>query len=152
MSYNHTQLNELKKEDDDKLTDEICQTDAEKCVERLLYLENQNIPEISASEMDLVEMHFVTEGSVEGNVASVSESYLTFSFDALPAGTYNVLVNVKGGVGTAVSYLGQLVSLMELSEVIPSSGSIHGGQTIKISGGGFSGNLEDTSVSIGSAD
>ena len=60
-----------------------------------------------------------------------------------------VLSNRKGGVGNAVSSLGKLRSNMVITTVSPSSGSIHGGQTITIAGGGFTDNIEMTQVKIG---
>merc|ERR1719435_596229 len=39
---------------------------------------------------------------------------------------------------------------MDITTISPSSGSVHGGQVITITGGGFSGNIEGTTVAIGS--
>ena len=105
----------------------------------------------STEEEGLVEMALLTEGSVEGTVTAVSPTELTVTFGELPAGTYNVVVNIEGAVGTAASSLSTLTSVMAVSGVSPGSGSVHGGQLISITGGGFSGNLSDTSVTIGAA-
>ena len=88
---------------------------------------------------------------MEGTVTAVSPTELTVTFGELPAGTYNVIVNIEGAVGTAASSLSTLTSVMAMSGVSPGSGSVHGGQLISITGGGFSGNLSDTSVTIGAA-
>ena len=48
-----------------------------------------------------------------------------------------------------MSSLGKLRSNMVISDISPSSGSIHGGQTITIAGGGFSEHVKMTRVTIG---
>ena len=48
-----------------------------------------------------------------------------------------------------MSSLGKLRSNMVITTISPSSGSIHGGQTITIAGGGFTDNIEMTQVKIG---
>merc|ERR1719483_104165 len=148
-------LRQLEKEDDERLTFEICESgSSEDCSERLASLEDRysySRRKRSATEEDLIEMALLTEGSFEGIVSAVTDTSLSFAFTALPAGKYNIIINIKGGVGNAQSSLGRLTSKMEVSAISPNSGSIHGGQVIKITGGGFSGNVEDTNVAIGSA-
>ena len=41
----------------------------------------------------LLEMALLTEGSYGATVTAVSATTLTFSFPALPAGSYNLIVN-----------------------------------------------------------
>ena len=105
----------------------------------------------SVDEEGLVEMALLTEGSYEGTVSAVSATQLTVSFTELPAGKYTVIVNIQDGVGNAASSLESLTSEMAVSGVTPASGSVHGGHLITIAGGGFSGHIKDTTVTIGAA-
>ena len=73
----------------------------------------------------------------EAVVSSVSDTSLSFSFPALPAGKYSLTVNIGGGKGNAVSGLGRLTSRMEVNTVTPAAGSTQGGQVITIAGAGF---------------
>ena len=158
----------LEEEDDYKLTMMICSseegdnndeeldlTQAFNCAKRLEKLSKDNSvlrKKRNTDEVGLIEMALLTENSYEGTVSSVSDTSLTFTFDELPAGTYEVIVNIQGGKGNAAGSIGQLTSRMSITGISPSSGSIHGGQLITISGGGYSGNVSDTTVSIGDAD
>jgi len=105
----------------------------------------------STDEEGLVEMALLTEGSFEGTVTAVSPTELSVTFTELPAGTYTVIVALEEGRGTAASSLSSLTSQMAVTAVSPSSGSVHGGQVLTVTGGGFSGNLTNTIVSIGEA-
>ena len=154
----------LEEEDDHKLTMMICspeedeeldETQTFNCAKRLEKLSNKNSPsrrKRNTNEVGLIEMALLTENSYEGTVSSVSDTSLTFTFDELPAGTYEVIVNIQGGKGNAAGSIGQLTSRMSITGISPSSGSINGGQVITISGGGYSGNVSDTTVTIGAAE
>ena len=153
----------LEEEDDYKLTMMICSPEDEEldetqtfnCAKRLEKLSNNNSPsrrKRNTNEVGLIEMALLTENSFEGTVSSVSDTSLTFTFDELPAGTYEVIVNIQGGKGNAAGSIGQLTSRMSITGISPSSGSINGGQVITISGGGYSGNVSDTTVTIGAAE
>merc|ERR550539_395423 len=84
-------------------------------------------------------------------VDSVSATAITFTPPALPAGDYDVIVNVDGQ-GNAVSSLGSLTSSMAVSSVTPDTGSVHGGQTIVVTGSGFCETSGATSVTVGGAE
>ena len=90
-------------------------------------------------------MALLTEGTYEATVTSVSSSNITFTTPALPAGEYDVIVSVDGQ-GNALSSLGALTSVMSVDAVTPDTGSVHGGQTITISGSGF---CTKVSVTVG---
>ena len=151
-------LRNLEWEDDMQLMETVCDIenemfDMEQChgLRARLMNENRNRKKRSVGEEGLIEMALLTKGSYEGTVSAVSPTELTVSFPELPAGTYSVIVNIQSGVGNAASSLGQLTSQMTLTGVSPSSGSVHGGQVITVSGGGFSGNIRDTNITIGDA-
>ena len=91
-------LLELAEEDDYRLTDEICQTDAEECNRRLAmfadaYDQAKSRTRRSADEEALLEMALLNEGSYEATITSVSDTSITFSFPQLPAGRYDIIVN-----------------------------------------------------------
>ena len=91
-------LLELAEEDDYRLTDEICQTDAEECNRRLgmfadAYDRAKSRTRRSVDEEALLEMALLNEGSYEATVTSVSDTSITFSFPQLPAGRYDIIVN-----------------------------------------------------------
>ena len=91
-------LLELAEEDDYRLTDEICQTDAEECNRRLAvfadaYDQAKSRTRRSADEEALLEMALLNEGSYEATITSVSDNSITFSFPQLPAGRYDIIVN-----------------------------------------------------------
>ena len=91
-------LLELAEEDDYRLTDEICQTDAEECNRRLAMLADaydraKSRTRRSADEEALLEMALLNEGSYEATITSVSDTSITFSFPQLPAGRYDIIVN-----------------------------------------------------------
>ena len=91
-------LLELADEDDYRLTDEICQTDAEECNRRLAmfadaYDRAKSRTRRSADEEALLEMALLNEGSYEATITSVSDTSITFSFPQLPAGRYDIIVN-----------------------------------------------------------
>ena len=88
----------LAEEDDYRLTDEICQTDAEECNRRLgmfadAYDRAKSRTRRSADEEALLEMALLNEGSYEATITSVSDTSITFSFPQLPAGRYDIIVN-----------------------------------------------------------
>ena len=91
-------LLELAEEDDYRLTDEICQTDAEECNRRLAmfadaYDRAKSRTRRSVDEEALLEMALLNEGSYEATITSVSDTSITFSFPQLPAGRYDIIVN-----------------------------------------------------------
>ena len=91
-------LLELAEEDDYRLTDEICQTDAEECNRRLgmfadAYDQAKSRTRRSVDEEALLEMALLNEGSYEATITSVSDTLITFSFPQLPAGRYDIIVN-----------------------------------------------------------
>ena len=91
-------LLELAEEDDYRLTDEICQTDAEECNRRLgmfadAYDWAKSRTRRSVDEEALLEMALLNEGSYEATITSVSDTSITFSFPQLPAGRYDIIVN-----------------------------------------------------------
>ena len=91
-------LLELAEEDDYRLTDEICQTDAEECNRRLAmfadaYDQAKSRTRRSADEEALLEMALLNEGSYEATITSVADTSITFSFPQLPAGRYDIIVN-----------------------------------------------------------
>ena len=91
-------LLELAEEDDYRLTDEICQTDAEECNRRLgifsdAYDQAKSRTRRSVDEEALLEMALLNEGSFEATITSVSDTSITFSFPQLPAGRYDIIVN-----------------------------------------------------------
>ena len=91
-------LLELAEEDDYRLTDEICQTDAEECNRRLAmfadaYDQAKSRTRRSVDEEALLEMALLNEGSYEATITSVSDTSITFSFPQLPAGRYDIIVN-----------------------------------------------------------
>ena len=91
-------LLELAEEDDYRLTDEICQTDAEECNRRLAmfadaYDQAKSRTRRSTDEEALLEMALLNEGSYEATITSVSDTSITFSFPQLPAGRYDIIVN-----------------------------------------------------------
>ena len=152
----------LEEKDDYELTMLICETEDEDEEEPNAMLCAQRLNSIHSStslsrkrratdEVGLIEMALLTEDSYEGTVSAVSDTSITVTFSSLPAGSYDVVVNIQGGIGSASGSLGQLTSSMTISSISPSSGSIHGGQKITISGGGYSGDVSDTSVVVGAA-
>ena len=130
------------------LMDEVCESDAEKCL-HLINKRSADSPRSkrSADEDALLEMALLTEGTYEATVTSVSSSNITFTTPALPAGEYDVIVSVDGQ-GNALSSLGALTSVMSVDAVTPDTGSVHGGQTITISGSGFC-TSSQSSVTVG---
>ena len=98
ISSQEAWLLEQAEEDDYRLTDEICQTDAEECNRRLAMLadaydRSNSRSRRSADEEALLEMALLTEGSYEASISSVSDTSVTFSFPQLPAGRYEIIVN-----------------------------------------------------------
>ena len=99
-----------------------------------------------STDAELMEMSM--SGSVAAVVTAVTDSSVTFTPPELPAGDYNVIVVVAGSGHADAS--GSVVTSQALADTVtPSSGSVHGGQTIVIAGNGFSGNMEDTTVAAG---
>ena len=132
--------------DDSKILNAVCMSDVSKC---LHFLENQNnhIVVKRSTEEELLEMSLGSQ-SYEAEITSSTSSSVTFSVPALPAGSYDVIVFVEGQ-GNAISSLSSLLSSMVINEVQPKSGSVHGGQTILISGSGFCTNEGLTKVLMG---
>ena len=138
-------------EDDKRLTMEICREFPNQCHDRIQRMsKHQNSrTKRSTDYEDLLELSPLTENSYEADIISVTDTSITFKFVNLPAGTYEVLVNMEGGVGNADVSFGQISSEMTINSVAPTAGSIHGGHLIAITGGGFSGDIINTEVKIG---
>ncbi|GMH45335.1 hypothetical protein BSKO_13292 [Bryopsis sp. KO-2023] len=86
---------------------------------------------------------------VEIPVLSVQTTSLEVSVANLPAGTYNLLVEVKNlGFATISTSNGKVERGLTLTGVSPTSGSVAGGSTVVIEGTGFSTNPELNRVSI----
>ena len=122
------------------LTNDICMTDVNKC-QSIVGMNNQNLMAqsnqyiVKRSAEDLLEMSM--EGDVyEAEVSAVSATSVSFEVPPLPAGSFNVIINVDGQ-GNSLSSLGQLESTMTINSVMPASGSVNGGQVITITGSGF---------------
>ena len=104
ISSQEAWLLEQAEEDDYRLTDEICQTDADECNRRLAMLADaydqaNSRSKRSADEEALLEMALLTEGSYEASISSVSDTSVTFSFPQLPAGKYDIIVNRSVMIG-----------------------------------------------------
>ena len=104
----------------------------------------------AANEAELLEMALLTDGTFEATVDSVSATEITFTPPALPAGDYDVIINVDGQ-GNAVSSVGSLTSSMTVSSITPDTGSVNGGQTIVLAGSGFCETADATTVTVGGA-
>merc|ERR550517_33531 len=102
----------------------------------------------AADETALLEMALLTEGTYEATVTAATTTSLTFTPPALPAGQYDVIINVEGQ-GNSLSNTGRLTSQMNVASVYPDTGSIYGGQNITISGSGFCDREGSTTVEIG---
>eukprot|EP00090_Calanus_glacialis_P017096 TRINITY_DN2671_c0_g1_i4.p1 TRINITY_DN2671_c0_g1~~TRINITY_DN2671_c0_g1_i4.p1 ORF type:complete len:4502 (+),score=1148.36 TRINITY_DN2671_c0_g1_i4:1085-13507(+) len=142
----------LAEEDDRSTIYDVCSTDAIKCNHMI----NKRSTSTSrskraANEEELLEMALMTEGTYEAEVTAVTETSVTFTAPALPAGDYDVIVNVDGQ-GNALSSVGSLTSSMAVSAITPDTGSVNGGQTITISGSGFCETAGSTTVTIGGSD
>jgi len=101
-----------------------------------------------STEEELLEMSM--EGATEATVTAVTDTTVTFTAPELPAGTYNVIVYVSGS-GNAEATATTLTSQAMADSISPDTGSTFGGQTVVISGNGFSGSMDDTSVDAGGA-
>ena len=143
---------QMEQEDDASLLADVCQTDVKACIAMLNNLDGGNSrKKRAADEAALLEMALLSEGTYEATVDSVSATEITFTPPALPAGDYDVIVNVDGQ-GNAVSSIGSLTSSMAISSVTPDTGSVHGGQTIVVMGSGFCETMGATTVSVGGND
>ena len=110
ISFQEAWLLEQAREDDYRLTDEICQTDAEECNRRLAVFadayddqQTNSRRRRSADEDTLLEMALLTEGSYEASISSVSDTSVTFSFPQLPAGKYDIIVNRSVGINIDIN-------------------------------------------------
>merc|ERR1712106_551167 len=139
-------------EDDQSLIYEVCMTDAAKCNHMI---NKRSAPSSrvkrAANEEELLEMALMTTGTYEAEVTAVTETTVTFTAPALPAGDYDVIVNVDGQ-GNALSSVGSLTSTMSVSAITPDTGSVNGGQTITIAGSGFCETTGATTVTVGGTD
>ena len=158
------ELQDMEREDDETLLEEICMSDAQRCTEMVNELQQAwGRQKISAEEDDeetllrtrraadetaLLEMALLTEGTYEATVTAATTTSLTFTPPALPAGQYDVIINVMGQ-GNSLSNTGRLTSQMNVASVYPDTGSIYGGQNITISGSGFCDREGSTTVEIG---
>ena len=100
-----------------------------------------------SAEGSLIEMS--GEGFIAAEVTVVTDTTITFNVPKASAGDYNVIVYVSGN-GYADASDSVITSSPSVSSLLPVSGSIYGGQQISISGNGFSGSMDDTTVTIGS--
>ena len=101
---------QMEREDDASLLADVCQTDVHACVAMLNNLDGgASRKKRAADEAALLEMALLSEGTFEATVDSVTATTITFTPPALPAGDYDVIVNVDGQ-GNAVSSLGSLTS------------------------------------------
>ena len=82
--------------------------------------------------------------SIPCNINLFNSSSITCSIGDIPAGSYDLVVLVSG-VGIASGENG-VTSLLQVTDISPSGGSIHGGTTLVITGTGFAVNA--TSVDI----
>ena len=99
-----------------------------------------------STDLELLEMSM--EGSVQASVTAVTDTSVTFTPPELPAGDYNVIVYVSGSGNADAS--GSVLTSEAIADVInPASGSIYGGQVVTITGNGFSGSCDDTTVAVG---
>merc|ERR1712106_739591 len=84
-------------EDDQSLIYGVCMTDAAKCNHMI---NKRSAPSSrvkrAANEEELLEMALMTTGTYEAEVTAVTETTVTFTAPALPAGDYDVIVNVDG--------------------------------------------------------
>merc|ERR1719483_1010979 len=139
-------------EDDKSTMEEVCMTDAIKCNHMI---NKRSVPfsrsKRAANEEELLEMALMTAGTYEADVTTVTDTTVTFTTPALPAGDYDVIVNVDGQ-GNAITSVGSLTSTMSVSAISPDTGSVNGGQTIIISGSGFCETSGSTTVTIGDGD
>ena len=145
------EFNQESLEDDERFTLEICQELPNECHERLerVYGHSNNRNKRSDEYEDLLELSPLLENSYEATIKAVTETSITFAFVNLPAGSYELIVNMEGAVGNSDVSFGQVISRMTVNSVVPASGSLNGGHLITINGGGFSGQLDDTVVQIG---
>ena len=101
-----------------------------------------------STEAELLEMSM--EGAEMATVTAVTDSSVTFTPPELPAGDYNVIIYVSGS-GNADASSTVLTSEALADSISPTAGSTYGGQTVTISGNGFSGSCDDTTVTVGDA-
>ena len=87
------------------------------------------------------------DGAVKATVTSVTDTSVSFTPPELPAGDYNIIVHVSGS-GNAEATDSVLTSEALVDAITPEFGSVCGGQTVVITGNGFSGSCDDTSVTI----
>ena len=140
-----SQLYYLAQVNTDKLLEEICKTDVEKCMQ--LLSEHEVMLGKRSTVEELLEMS-LTGLTYEASVSSNTATSILFQVPAVPAGSYDVLVYVEGQ-GNSLSTLGSLQNKMVLNSITPSSGSIHGGNVITIGGSGFCLDEGATTVTIG---
>ena len=149
------ELNYMAESNMESLIDDICGIDGDvmMCQHMINEMLSNQMGETThnifrrATTEELLEMSLSGE-TFEADVTSVTSTAIAFEVPALPAGKFNVIVNVDGQ-GNSISSLGQLTSNIIVSSVIPTSGSIHGGQVITITGSGFCTTEGSTSVNIG---
>ena len=139
-------------EEDKKTTFEICKEFPNECYLRLMKTrETSQSRKKRSSDEDLLEMSPLAEDSFQAEITSVTDTSIELAFENLPAGDYEIIVNIDGASGNSVVNFGTLTSVLSISSVSPMSGSLHGGHLVLISGSGFSGNKDDTQVSIGTS-
>lgn len=89
----------------------------------------------------------VTIGQVVCNVFELNDTHIGCSVAAIHAGDQEVSVNVKG-VGNAKRSSNHVVTgVLSIKDILPNTGSVHGGLLLEIQGNGFDLN---TRVAIGS--
>jgi len=142
----------LANEDDMSTLFEVCMTDSNKCNHMIRKRSvSASRSKRAANEEELLEMALMSEGTYEATVTAVTDTSVTFTAPALPAGDYDVIVNVDGQ-GNALSSVGSLTSSMAVSAISPDTGSVNGGQTITIAGSGFCEQAGATTVTVGGSD
>lgn len=86
----------------------------------------------------------------EGSVTSLTENSIEVDFVDIPAGSYALQVTlISAGNSLNNASLGAITSQGSVTSVVPSEGSILGGQSITINGNGFH-SIDNTWVTIGS--
>ena len=101
-----------------------------------------------STEEELLEISM--EGLTPATVLSVSDSRITFKAPSVPAGEYSIVIYISGS-GHADATDTVITSQAAVDTISPSTGSIYGHQAVTISGNGFSGMIEDTTVMAGSS-
>ena len=117
-------------------------------IARTLDRAKRSIRRKRSPEEQLLEM--ADDGLIAAAVSSVTDDEIIFTVPKAEAGEYDVIVYISSK-GFADGIDSTITSSPSLTSISPSVGSIYGGQEITLSGNGFSGSLDDVSVTIGSS-